>query len=196
MKDLICFNEECLNDKHYQFVVNGCIVGECNVCHDNYIYDLRVDEEFQNKGYAKEMLKAIMKLFSGQRMWLRTYTTNIPAIKAYTKVGFTTFKHEDCYYEKKHYDISHMEMIAPVNKNKFIAHYAICDTDGNRWIFDSETDRNEMLLAFYQERVYDLWNHTINWSEVPEEEYKWELEGVLNEVQDVFSIYEVIHIEE
>lgn len=187
------------NAYHYEFEVNGEVVGECEVCLlDRYIHSLCVYPQFRNRGYAKQMLLAVMSLFRGERMWLRAYTNNIPAIKAYTAVGFSTFEItlSRCFGEE--YEVSNMEVMAPAKTTfKCVNHYGVSAHEGEvEMTFDNEADREEMALALYEEWVYDLWNRTINWYDIPEEEYAWELERAMEEVNDGICTFEVIHMEE
>lgn len=58
---------------------------------DAFIYNVRIDNAYRGKGYAKEMLKYVgMKLKSKgiNDMYLAVSTDNANAIQAYTKTGF------------------------------------------------------------------------------------------------------------
>ena len=150
-------------ERHCVFEVNDEIVSECCVMHsDNYIYDLCTYPQFQNNGYACKMLQTIFTMFADQRMWLKTYITNIPAIKVYTAVGFTTFKidsEESC-------KIANMEIHTPA-KSEMKTHVVYrLSYDETELSFDSEVERNEMALALWQEHTYFLWANTINWYEI------------------------------
>lgn len=199
MEKLISSYIRCDDAYHYEFEVDGEVVGECEVClYDRYIHSLCVYPQYRNRGYARQMLLAIMSMFRGQRMWLRAYSSNIPAIKAYTAVGFSTFEisNTNCFGEEV--KVSNMEVIAPTKTTfQCVKHYGISAHDGNvEMTFSNESDRAEMALALYEEWVYDLWNRTINWYDIPEEEYQWELERAEEDVREGICTYEVIHIEE
>ena len=80
-------------DIRYEFEIDGEVVGECSVHQsDCYIHSLEIEEMYRNRGYARMMLRAVMSLYPGQRMWLRAWASNTPAIKAYDAVGFKVYE--------------------------------------------------------------------------------------------------------
>lgn len=194
MKELIA-SMEWDSSVHYEFVIDGEHVGECSVCPaDRYIHSLCIYPQFWNRGYAREMLMLLFSQYQNQRMWLRTYASNIPAIKAYSAVGFNIF-YTGPYYNLE--QVHSMEITTPPKSTfKFVNEYIVYDSDGNEWSFDNESDRNEMLLALYQERCYDLWNRTINWYDVEEFAYKWEISIACEDANSVFGIRNIVRVEE
>lgn len=195
MKELIASMD--WDSIHYEFVIDGEHIGECCVCPiDRYIHSLCIYPQFWNRGYAREMLTLLFSQYQNQRMWLKAYARNIPAIKAYSAVGFNIFytsPHSDYNMEEVH----SMEVITPPKSTfKFVTRYVVYDNDGNEWIFDNESDRNEMALALYQERAYDLWNRTVNWYDVEEYAYTWEMAMAFEDASGVFGTKNIIQVEE
>lgn len=184
--------------RHYEFEVDGEIVSECCVMHsDNYICDLCTYPQFQNHGYARKMLQAIFTMFADQRMWLKVYMTNIPAIKAYKAVGFTTFKVDsyESLFCKESCKIANMEIHTPAeNEMKTHVVYGL-SYDETELSFDSEVDRNEMALALWQEDAYFLWAHTINCYEIDADDAK-EMEEAEEDANENVMTFEIICLEE
>lgn len=183
-------------DRRYYFEVDGEIVSECNVVQDNYICNLCTYPQFRNQGYARQMLATIFSLFAGQRMWLRAYTNNAPAIKAYTAVGFTTFEIEDRH--SSFYDIScqiaSMEVTVPKSEIKTHITYGVVYEE-EEYSFENENDRNEFALSLWQDHCYVLWNRTINWYDYDEGDYEWELERAEEDANDLIATHEIISVE-
>ena len=198
MIKLIVSNDS-YGERHYEFEVDGEVVSECCVMpSDNYICNLCTYPQFQNRGYARQMLATIFSLFAGQRMWLRAYTHNVPAIKAYTAVGFTTFKVDD--YEKSIYNepykVANMEVQTPTTselKTRIIYGLAY---EEEEYSFDSESDRNEFALSLWQEHSYALWARTINWyGEYDESDYEYEAVKAEEDAFENVMTFEVVHVE-
>jgi hypothetical protein len=195
MKELIASMD--WDSIHYEFVIDGEHIGECCVCPiDRYIHSLCIYPQFWNRGYAREMLMLLFSQYQNQRMWLKAYARNTPAIKAYSAVGFNIF-HTSPYSDYNMEEVHFMEVITPPKSTfKFVNRYVVYDNDGNEWIFDNESDRNEMALALYQERVYDLWNRTINWYGVEEYAYTCEMAIAFEDASGVFGTRNIIQVEE
>lgn len=184
-------------ERHYEFEVDGEVVSECCVVHaDNYICNLCTYPQFQNRGYARKMLQTIFTMFADQRMWLRAYVNNAPAIKAYTAVGFTTFRVDD--YESHFYEepckVANMEIHTPAKSEMKTRVVYGLSYDETELSFDSEADRNEMALALWQEHSYFLWARTLNWYDC--EDAAWEAEKAEEDANENVMTFEVIHVEE
>ena len=196
MVKLIVSTDHC-GERHYEFEVNGEVVSECCVVHaDNYICNLCTYPQFQNRGYARKMLQTIFTMFADQRMWLRAYMHNAPAIKAYTAVGFTTFRIDDYeghFYEEP-YKIANMEIHTPAKSEMKTRVVYGLSYDETELSFDSEADRNEMALALWQEHSYFLWARTLNWYDC--EDAIWEAEIAEEDAGENVMTFEVVHVEE
>lgn len=191
-------SSDCYGEHHYEFEVDGEVVSECCVMHaDNYICNLCTYPQFQNRGYARMMLQTIFSLFADQRMWLKAYVNNIPAIKAYTAVGFTTFKVEDhnsYFYEEPH-KIASMEVQTPAKSElKTRVVYGL-SYDEMEMTFESEADRNEMALSLWQEHSHALWARTVNWYEIDADD-EWEIKNAEEDANNDLLTFEVIHVED
>ncbi len=175
---------------HFVFEVDGEEVGSCGViAGDNYIHSVRVVKQYRNRGYARAMLRAVMERFAGQRMWLRVATNNIPAIKAYNAIGFTTFKVSDGDYD---YCIMSMEMTAPGLKPKTCQVYGLA-YESEEYSFKNESDRAEFALSLWEEEVYNWWMRYFNYyGSVPAFELLDHQEFIAEEI----CCFDVIHVED
>ena len=175
----------CEPGYHFVFEVDGQEVGSCGVItSDNYIHSLRVDKRYRNRGYARMMLKAVMECFAGQRMWLRAYESNVPAIKAYTAVGFTTFKLDD-------YKIASMEIVAPAKSEVKTCKVYGLSFDEEEYSFKNESDRNEFALSLWEEKTYEWWNRQVHFFDTPSLDDVVDFEEFIGEEICVFDVIQV-----
>ena len=185
---------------HYEFAVDGEIVGSCVVTSSHYIHSLEIEEEYRNRGYARMMLKEIMNMYPGQRLWLRAWAANTPAIKAYTAAGFTIFERGP-YNQFNTAEVVSMEVTAPVKQIAFNKKYGLMlieeDYEG---LFDSEEERNEIALAWYEEVAHALWARTFNWyseyEKYDEDDLFYEARRAHHDAMDAVYCYEEIVMEE
>lgn len=185
----------------YSYEVDGVIVGSLSVNpYNNYIHSLEIYEEYRNRGYARQMLRAVMDMYPGQRMWLKAWATNIPAIKAYTAVGFSIFERGP-YSESNQEEVVSMEMTAPVRQVAFKRKYglSLVEEDYDE-LFDTEEERNEMALSWYEELAPALRSRTFNWYDEYENprdlDLKWEAYEAHRDALDAIDCYEEIVMEE
>ena len=184
----------------YEFAVDGEVVGGCSVTNSHYIHSLEIEEEYRNRGYARMMLKEIMNMYPGQRLWLRAWATNIPAIKAYTAVGFTIFERGP-YNNINPEEVVSMEVTAPAKQIAFKKKYGLMLIEEDYDVlFDSEKERNEIALSWYEELAPALWARTFNWYDDYEEWDDIDLSDETNrahyDAMDVIYCYEEIVMEE
>ena len=184
----------------YEFAVDGEVVGGCTVTRSNYIHSLEIEEGYRNRGYARMMLKEIMKMYPGQRLWLRAWATNIPAIKAYTAVGFTIFERGP-YSQLIPEEVVSMEITSPAKQTTFKKRYGLMLVDEDyKCLFDSEEERNEVALALYEELAHESWARTFNWytdyDEYNEDDLFDEAKYAHDDTMDAIRCYEEIVIEE
>lgn len=185
----------------YSYEIDGVVVGSLSVNpYNNYIHSLEIYEEYRNRGYARQMLRAVMDMYAGQRMWLKAWATNIPAIKAYTAVGFNIFERGP-YSESNQEEVVSMEMVAPVRQVAFKRKYGLqlVEEDYDE-LFDTEEERNEMALSWYEELAPALWARTFNWYDEYEDprdlDLKWEAYEAHCDALDAIDCYEEIVMEE
>ena len=184
----------------YEFAVDDEIVGGCTVTSSHYIHSLEIEEEYRNRGYARMMLKEIMNMYPGQRLWLRAWAANTPAIKAYTAAGFTIFERGP-YNQFNPAEVVSMEVTAPAKQITFKKKYGLMlieeDYEG---LFDSEEERNEVALAWYEEVAHALWARTFNWyseyEEYDENDLSYETRRAHYDAMDAVYCYEEIVMEE
>lgn len=185
----------------YDYEVDGIIVGAMSVNpEDNYIHSLEIEEEYRNRGYARQMLRAVMDMYAGQRMWLKAWAANAPAIKAYTAVGFNVFERGP-YSKFNQEEVVSMEITAPVRQVAFKRKYGLMLIEEDyEEVFDTEEERNEMALAWYEELAPALWSRTFNWYNEYEEprdlDLKWEAYEAHRDALDAIYCYEEIVMEE
>ena len=136
------------NEIRYDYEVDGVVVGAMSVeLNDNYIHSLEIEEEYRNRGYARQMLRAVMSLYPGQRMWLRAWACNTPAIKAYNAVGFKVYERGP-YSKYEPEEVVSMEITAPSKQIAFKKKYGLMLIEEDYDVmFDSEEERNEVALA-------------------------------------------------
>ena len=184
----------------YEFAVDGKVVGGCTVTRSNYIHSLEIEEGYRNRGYARMMLKEIMKMYPGQRLWLRVWATNIPAIKAYTAVGFTVFERGP-YDQFNSEEVVSMEITLPAKEISFKKRYGLMLVDEDyKCLFDSEEERNEVALAWYEELAPALWARTFNlhtdYDKYNEDDLFDEARYAHDNIMDDIHCYEEIVMEE
>ena len=197
MNKLIAHEE--YDDIRFDFCIDGNVVGAMSVnIVDNYIHSLEIEEEYRNRGYAREMLRAVMALYPGKRMWLKAYSANTPAIKAYTAVGFTTYKTEMySYWGGPEEEVSHMEIITPIKPIKFVRKYGLMLIEEDYDVlFDTEEERNEVALSWHEELAYDLFARDQNWYGIDEEWMGFEVSRAICDANDAIYCYEEIVMEE
>ena len=189
------------NEIRYDYEVDGVIVGAMSVeLNDNYIHSLEIEEEYRNRGYARQMLRAVMGLYAGQRMYLKAWAVNIPAIKAYTAVGFTIYERGP-YSKYNQEEVVSMEITAPSKQIAFKKKYGLMLIEEDyEAMFDSEEERNEVALAWYEELAPALWARTFNWYDEYEEirdfDLRWEAYSAHNDAVNSIYCYEEIVMEE
>ena len=66
-------------------------VAQCGLEDEAYIHSVTTFPEFRGKGYATIMLKTLIALYSGKRLTLHVLKNNLPALKLYDKLGFSTY---------------------------------------------------------------------------------------------------------
>lgn len=188
-------------EMRFEFEVDGISVGGCSVeTKDNYIHSLEIEEEYRNRGYARQMLRAVMRMFPGQRMWLKAWAANAPAIKAYTAVGFSEFNRAP-FSAFEPSEVVSMEITSPAKKIAFKKKYGlILIEEDYEALFDSEEERNEVALAWYEELAPALWSRTFNWygeyEEIRDLDLKWEAYEAHNDAMSAIYCYEEIVMEE
>ena len=112
-------------DIRYEFEVDGEVGGECSVHQsDCYIHSLEIEEMYRNRGYSRMMLRAVMSLYPGQRMWLRAWASNAPAIMAYDAVGFKVYERGP-YSKYQPEEVVSMEITAPSKQIAFKMKYGL-----------------------------------------------------------------------
>lgn len=79
---------------------------------------------------------------------------------------------------------------------KIKSKYGISTSDGFEILFSNETDRNEMVLAIYEDWVYNWWNKIINQYDYDEDEYAWEIKCTEDNAAESISVYQEIIVEE
>jgi hypothetical protein len=79
---------------------------------------------------------------------------------------------------------------------KIKSKYGISTSDGFEILFSNETDRNEMVLAIYEDWVYNWWNQIINQYDYDEDEYAWEIKCTEDNAAESISVYQEIIVEE
>lgn len=185
----------------YEYEVDGIVVGAMSVSlGDNYIHSLEIEEEYRNLGYARQMLRAVMTMYSGKRMWLQAWANNIPAVKAYTAVGFTVFKRAP-FSKFEPEEVVSMEITAPARQVAFKKKYGLMLIEEDyEATFDTEEERNEMALAWYEELAPALWARTFNWygeyEEIRDVDLRWEAYEAHRDALDAIYCYEEIVMEE
>lgn len=183
----------------YDYEIDGVVVGAMSVNpEDNYIHSLEIEEEYRNRGYARQMLRAVMDIYAGQRMWLKAWAANVPAIKAYTAVGFNVFERGP-YSKYNQEEVVSMEITAPVRQVAFKRKYGLMLIEEDyEELFDTEEERNEMALAWYEELAPALWSRTFNWYDykADEEEMEIQAEFAHTDALDAICCYEEIVMEE
>lgn len=184
----------------YEFAVDDEIVGGCTVTSSHYIHSLEIEEEYRNRGYARMMLKEIMNMYPGQRLWLRAWAANTPAIKAYTAVGFTIFERGP-YNQFNPEEVVSMEVITPAKQITFKKKYGLMLIEEEyEGLFDTEEERNEVALAWYEEVAHALWARTFNWyseyEEYDEDDLFYEARRAHYDAMDAVYCYEEIVMEE
>ena len=188
-------------DIRYEFEIDGEVVGECSVHQsDCYIHSLEIEEMYRNRGYARMMLRAVMSLYPGQRMWLRAWASNIPAIKAYDAVGFKVYERGP-YSKYGPQEVVSMEITAPVRKVAFKRKYGLMAIEEDyEHLFDSEEERNEVAMELHTEIAHALWARTFNWYESFNDTSDWEMEYEARraywDAMDAVYCYEEIVMEE
>lgn len=188
-------------DIRYEFEIDGEVVGECSVHQsDYYIHSLEIEEMYRNRGYARMMLRAVMSLYPGQRMWLRAWASNAPAIKAYDAVGFKVYERGP-YSKYQPEEVVSMEITAPSKQIAFKKKYGLMIIEEDyEAMFDSEEERNEVALAWYEELAPTLWARTFNWYDEYEEirdfDLRWETYEAHNDAVNAIYCYEEIVMEE
>lgn len=189
------------NEIRYDYEVDGVIVGAMSVeLNDNYIHSLEIEEEYRNRGYARQMLRAVMGLYAGQRMYLKAWAVNTPAIKAYTAVGFTIYERGP-YSKYNQEEVVSMEITAPSKQIAFKKKYGLMLIEEDYDVmFDSEEERNEVALAWYEELAPALWARTFNWYDEYENprdfDLNWEAYEAHNDAVNAIYCYEEIVMEE
>ena len=189
------------NEIRYDYEVDGVIVGAMSVeLNDNYIHSLEIEEEYRNRGYARQMLRAVMSLYAGQRMYLKAWAVNTPAIKAYTAVGFTIYERGP-YSKYNQEEVVSMEITAPSKQIAFKKKYGLMLIEEDyEAMFNSEEERNEVALAWYEELAPALWARTFNWYDEYEEirdfDLRWEAFSAHNDALNTIYCYEEIVMEE
>ena len=189
------------NEIRYDYEVDGVIVGAMSVeLNDNYIHSLEIEEEYRNRGYARQMLRAVMGLYAGQRMYLKAWAVNTPAIKAYTAVGFTIYERGP-YSKYNQEEVVSMEITAPSKQIAFKKKYGLMLIEEDyEAMFDSEEERNEVALAWYEELAPALWARTFNWYDEYEKprdfDLRWEAYSAHRDAVNAIYCYEEIVMEE
>lgn len=189
------------NEIRYDYEVDGVIVGAMSVeLNDNYIHSLEIEEEYRNRGYARQMLRAVMGLYAGQRMYLKAWAVNTPAIKAYTAVGFTIYERGP-YSKYNQEEVVSMEITAPSKQIAFKKKYGLMLIEEDYDVmFDSEEERDEVALAWYEELAPALWARTFNWYDEYEKprdvDLRWEAYSAHNDAVNTIYCYEEIVMEE
>lgn len=189
------------NEIRYDYEVDGVIVGAMSVeLNDNYIHSLEIEEEYRNRGYARQMLRAVMGLYAGQRMYLKAWAVNTPAIKAYTAVGFTIYERGP-YSKYNQEEVVSMEITAPSKQIAFKKKYGLMLIEKDYDVmFDSEEERDEVALAWYEELAPALWARTFNWYDEYEKprdvDLRWEAYSAHNDAVNTIYCYEEIVMEE
>ena len=189
------------NEIRYDYEVDGVVVGAMSVeLADNYIHSLEIEEEYRNRGYARQMLRAVMELYAGQRMYLKAWATNTPAIKAYTAVGFTIYERGP-YSKYEPQEVVSMEITAPVRKVAFKRKYGLMAIEEDyEHLFDTEEERNEVAMELHAEIAHALWARTFNWYESFNDTSDWEMEYEARraywDAMDAIYCYEEIVMEE
>ena len=79
---------------------------------------------------------------------------------------------------------------------KIKSRYGISTADGFEILFSNELDRNEMVLAIYEDWVYNWWNQIINQYDYDEDEYDWEIKCTEDNVAESINVYQEITVEE
>jgi hypothetical protein len=79
---------------------------------------------------------------------------------------------------------------------KIKSRYGISTADGFEILFSNELDRNEMVLAIYEDWVYNWWNQIINQYDYDEDEYDWEIKCTEDNVAESINVYQEIIVEE
>ena len=93
----------------------GFVVGYALSEYEGHIFSLAVSDAHRHKGYAELLVDHICTyfIFKGlQKASLEVRTTNIPALRLYTKLGFTV-----CWVESQYYSDGEdgYVMMAPLN---------------------------------------------------------------------------------
>lgn len=200
MEKLFAFSSHG-SEIRYEYEVDGTVVGAMSVSlEDNYIHSLEIEEEYRNLGYARQMLRAVMTMYPGKRMWIQAWANNIPAVKAYTAVGFTIFKRAP-FSKFEPEEVVSMEITAPVRQVAFKKKYGLMLIEEDyEATFDTEEERNEMALAWYEELAPALWSRTFNWygeyKEIRDMDLRWEVYEAHRDALDAIYCYEEIVMEE
>ena len=79
---------------------------------------------------------------------------------------------------------------------KIKSKYGISTSDGFEILFSNEVDRNEMVLAIYEDWVYNWWNQIINQYDYDEDEYTWEIKCTEDNAVESINVYQEIIVEE
>ena len=79
---------------------------------------------------------------------------------------------------------------------KIKSRYGISTADGFEILFSNELDRNEMVLAIYEDWVYNWWNQIINQYDYDEDEYNWEIKCTEDNAAESINVYQEITMEE
>lgn len=77
-------------DYEIELFDNEQMVARCGLENEAYIHSVTTFPEFRGKGYATIMLKTLIALYSGKRLTLHVLKGNLPALKLYDKLGFST----------------------------------------------------------------------------------------------------------
>ena len=77
-------------DYEIELFDNEQMVARCGLENEAYIHSVTTFPKFRGKGYATIMLKTLIALYSGKRLTLHVLKGNLPALKLYDKLGFST----------------------------------------------------------------------------------------------------------
>ena len=184
---------ECLRVEYngqvrwYDIEIDGISIAECCIdgSYQNYISDVRVHSDYRNQGYAKKMLStAIATSFVGQRLTLQVFQHNIPAQKVYKALGFTIVETDD-----------NIDLMEAIGQPKNLTGKYYIKFNDNIYEYDSEVERNEMALAFYEEYYYERWykyfNNNLSLDQVDEEEL---YEYITEDIDDDIIFYDIINL--
>jgi N-acetylglutamate synthase-like GNAT family acetyltransferase len=154
-------------DYEIELFDNEQMVARCGLENEAYIHSVTTFPKFRGKGYATTMLKTLIALYSGKRLTLHVLKGNLPALKLYDKLGFSTC---DEYTE----DILTKEIIATETIAIHSSQYFIYNGQNKVCECVSSEACDKYLHQEYEKLVKKEYQTLENFDNIYTDEDKWD----------------------